>query len=257
MRFEFEGGQIEFIFRGVGHGMTAEEVAEFLGFSSHKRVTELFNRHEKEFKPGETWFEIVVTAKPQNAVQTRRGRPERIFGHQAILRLAMLGSTDRCVKARDKMIYDVLPEFVRLKDGASKDRVASLEEEVANLRADLRLSVRTNAQMGKIASTLMTERKKAKRVERDAELFATPRLALGATDGLSPLDEKILASLATEGPADTVADLAKRLGLGNKIAMMGEAVALLHQKGHVKRVDGKIALAERRPQSGDEKRSAS
>src|ERR1017187_3158882 len=101
--FEFRGTALAFRETPDGWAVTAEEVARGLGYSNQKKVSNIYKRHEGEFKPGES---CVLRLRTQGSQE----RSVRVFTTRGVLRLALHAETDVASEFRD-FVLDVMEQL--------------------------------------------------------------------------------------------------------------------------------------------------
>lgn len=239
---------------------TAREVAEMLEVEGgHRVVLNLFNDHKAEFLESESTVMRIMTVDGKS-------RRARLFSAKAVDLLAVLARSPRgvevrrwCVDLRERLRSGESAEITREQWDAMRAEFAALKAERDHLRlergnaqVDLRLALEANAGMSKLASQVLTIRKREKSHEREVELFADrPSLFAGAP--LTEIDERVIAALHLHGPFDSVGALAKHLRMG--VARLGDSISTLAARRAIERRDGRIALVPQ-PVAPSERASA-
>lgn len=114
--------------------VTAEDVADALGYSDRRKVLNLFDRHKDEFLSSESTVLDLRTVDGKT-------RQVRCFTAKGLEHLAILGRTETCVRFRRWLLDDVLP----LLKGEGSDLLADMHrrvEAVCTENAELRVMLR-------------------------------------------------------------------------------------------------------------------
>lgn len=131
---DFYGLPIEVLraHEGSAEWVAADVVAGMLGYSSSKRVTELFRRHRDEFIDGEFTYAVMETCGRGTRSQ---GRRRLIFSMRGVEHLALLARTEVGRKVRRWAVDRMEAERAGGRF-VTADQLARLEARLVELAAD-------------------------------------------------------------------------------------------------------------------------